>query len=107
FFDGPHKTNTGKEEIKYQLDTSSIPVGANVKTDGVDYTWLGKVWKGKETGRIATTKDAEKMSQYVLGVLKQGKKLPTGATVASGGKVAESKTNSALRAEKIALLQSR
>ena len=106
-FEGPHKTNTGKENVKYQLDTSSIPVGANVKRGGVDYTWLGKVWKGKETGRIATTQDAEKMSEYVLGVLKQGKKLPTGATVASGGKVAESKTNSALRAEKIALLQSR
>ena len=91
-----------------EFSMSNYPRGATLQSGGQTYTWVGARWMSKETGRIATRDMAQKLNQYALGQLERG---DVGAEdyrhLYKNPKVAESLTFSSLRAEKIALLQTR
>ena len=84
-----------------EFSMSNYPRGAQLKQDGMVYTWHGARWTSQQTGRIATRDAAKRLNDYAVSQLRDGKVEPEKQAVA------ESLSYSAMRAEKIALLQSR
>ena len=82
-------------------EMATYPRGAQLQQDGTTYTWHGARWTSQQTGRIATRDAAKKLNDYAVSQLRDGTVEPEKQNVA------ESNTNSAIRAEKIKLLQTR
>jgi len=80
---------------------TNYPRGAQLEQDGTTYTWHGARWTSQQTGRIATRDAAKRLNAYAISQLRDGTVEPEKQAVA------ESLSYSAIRAEKIALLQSR
>jgi len=94
-------TGPGFDTANFTPDMTNYPRGAQLKQDGTTYTWHGARWTSQQTGRIATRDAAKKLNDYAVSQLRDGTVEPEKQTVA------ESLSYSAIRAEKIALLQSR
>ena len=94
-------TGPGFDTANFTPDMTNYPRGAQLKQDGTTYTWHGARWTSQQTGRIATRDAAKRLNDYAISQLRDGTVEPEKQSVA------ESLSYSAIRAEKIALLQSR
>ena len=90
-----------KQEDAATYGMTNYPKGEQLEQDGTTYTWHGARWTSQQTGRIATRDAAKRLNAYAISQLRDGTVEPEKQAVA------ESLSYSAIRAEKIALLQSR
>jgi hypothetical protein len=111
----------GKDEIEASLTTNKvsgkaprapaqkpavqIPVGTQDTMGNRNYVWKGAQWQDVQSKQMAPKEVQQALTQQL--VKKQKARRGVGMSTPAKANVAESKTNSAIRAEKIALLKTR
>ena len=84
-----------------------IPVGTQDTMGNRNYVWKGAQWQDVQSKQMAPAQVQKALTQQLIKKQKAKRGVPVAPVAPAKANVAESQTNSAIRAEKIALLKTR
>ena len=98
---------SGQQPVAPDAKKIKIPVGTQDTMGNRSYIWKGAQWQDVQSKQMAPAQVQKALTQQLIKKQKAKRGVPVAPVAPAKANVAESQTNSAIRAEKIALLKTR